>query len=185
MRATRFPHERARGAEVKSRETFSGKSRDEEIPAAGVSVVRKGGWTELTRSRRLRRQDPLPQFARFLLVGVGNTVVSFTTYRLFLALEVPYVIAATLGFSVGAVNGYVFNRRWTFVAHDTARARLLYIAVQAAGAASTSLLVFFFVRVAGTGRVAAYLATIPPVTVCMFTANRLWTFVDRSDGSSA
>lgn len=120
------------------------------------------------------------QFRRFLLVGVGNTVVSFVVYRLLLALETPYVLAAALGFSVGAVNGYILNRRWTFGARDSARAQLLYVAVQAAGAASTSLLVLLFVRVAGMGKVGAYLAAIPPVTVCMFVANRRWTFADRN-----
>jgi putative flippase GtrA len=120
------------------------------------------------------------QFARFLLVGVGNTVVSFIAYRLLLALEVPYVIAAALAFSVGALNGYVFNRRWTFAARDSARARVVYVAVQATGAASTSLLVLLFVRGLGVGKSGAYLAAIPVVTVCTFMANRLWTFADRS-----
>jgi putative flippase GtrA len=120
------------------------------------------------------------QFTRFLVVGVGNTIVSFVVYRLLLALGTPYVIAAALGFSAGAVNGYVFNRRWTFGARDSARARVLYVAVQATGAGLTSLLVLLFVRVAGAGRVGAYLAAIPPVTVCMFVANRLWTFADRN-----
>src|SRR5687767_5357524 len=116
------------------------------------------------------------QFARFLLVGVANTVLSFIAYRLLLALGTPYVIAAALGFSVGAVNGYVFNRRWTFAAHDSARARLVYVAVQVAGAASTSMLVLLFVEGFGIDKVAAYLAAIAPVTVCTFMANRLWTF---------
>ena len=47
------------------------------------------------------------------------------------------------------------------------------------GAVATSLLVPLFVAV-GVGKVVAYLAAIPPVTVCMFAANRLWTFADRS-----
>jgi hypothetical protein len=51
--------------------------------------------------------------------------------------------------------------------------------VQAIGALSTSLLVLFFVRAAGTGRVWAYLAAILPVTLSMFAANRVWTFADR------
>ena len=120
------------------------------------------------------------QFARFLFVGAGNTLLSFVAYRLLLALGTPYVLAAALGFSVGAVNGYVFNRRWTFAARDSARARVVYVAVQAAGAASTSLLVLFFVGVVGLDKVAAYIAAIPPVTVCTFMANRLWTFADRT-----
>jgi putative flippase GtrA len=120
------------------------------------------------------------QFTRFLVVGVGNTVLSFVAYRLLLAMGVPYAAAAPLAFAVGAVNGYVFNRRWTFVARDSTRARVLYVGVQAVGAVSTSLLVVLFVRMAGVGRVGAYLAAIAPVTVCMFAANRLWTFADRS-----
>ncbi len=89
------------------------------------------------------------------------------------------MLAAPLAFAAGAVNGYVFNRVWTFAARDSTRARVLYVVVQVVGAVSTSLLVLFFVRVAGTGKVWAYLTAIPPVTLCMFIANRLWTFAER------
>jgi putative flippase GtrA len=131
------------------------------------------------RNRAVRRSDTARQLPRFLIVGVGNTVLSFVVYRLLLVPGTPYVLAAPLAFAAGALNGYVFNRRWTFAASDTTRARVLYLVVQVAGAASTSLLVLFFVRVAGTGRVWAYLAAIPPVTLGMFFANRLWTFAER------
>jgi putative flippase GtrA len=127
-----------------------------------------------------RRDHPASQLARFLVVGVANTVLSFVVYRLLLAAGAWYVIAAPLAFAAGAINGYVFNRRWTFVAPDSVRARVLYVAVQIVGAVSTSLLVLFFVHAVGTGRVWAYLASIPPVTLCMFAANRLWTFAGRS-----
>ena len=73
----------------------------------------------------LRRDDPARQLARFLLVGVGNTALSFVVYRLLLALETPYLLAAPLAFAAGAANGYVFNRRWTFGARDSTRARSL------------------------------------------------------------
>jgi putative flippase GtrA len=127
----------------------------------------------------LRRPETARQLARFLVVGVGNTLVSFVVYRLLLALGIWYVVAAPLAFAVGAVNGYIFNRRWTFAARDSTRARLLYVCVAVLGAATTSLLVPLFVE-AGTGKVIAYLAAIPPVTLCMFAANRLWTFAERS-----
>ena len=119
------------------------------------------------------------QFARFLVVGVGNTVVSFIAYRLLLAVGTPYAVAAPLAFAVGALNGYVFNRRWTFAASDTTRARVLYVGFQVLGALSTSLLVVLFVDGLGVGRVWAYLASIPPVTVSLFLANRFWTFSER------
>jgi putative flippase GtrA len=142
--------------------------------------VRESSWRGRALSRKLRWDDPAPQLARFLVVGVGNTVVSFVVYRLLLALGLWYVIAAPLAFAAGAVNGYILNRRWTFAARDSTRARILYVIVQAVGAVSTSLLVLLFVRAVGTGRVWAYLAAIPPVTLCMFAANRAWTFSERS-----
>ena len=145
-----------------------------EMQDAGRSPVSRGqGWAERVRSRR---DHPGPQLGRFFVVGLGNTVLSFIVYRLLLAIGAWYLLAAPLAFAVGAVNGFVFNRRWTFHARDTTRARVLYVIVQVAGAVSTTLLVLLFVRVAGTGRIGAYLAAVPPVTLGMFVANRLWTF---------
>jgi putative flippase GtrA len=143
-------------------------------------IARACGWVERLRIRMLRRDHPARQLGRFLLVGVGNTVLSFIVYRLLIAFGAWYVIAAPLAFAAGAVNGYVFNSRWTYAARDSTRARVLYVAIQGVGALSTSLLVLLFVRAVGTGRVWAFLVAIPPVTLCMFAANRIWTFADRN-----
>jgi len=130
------------------------------------------------RGRFLHRHHPSRQFVRYVLAGLINTTLSFGVYRGLLEIGTPYAVAAPLAFAVGSVNGYILNRRWTFAAADSTRARLVYIVVQAAGAGTTSLLVWLFVS-AGTGRVWAYLAAIPPVTVSTFAANRLWTFAER------
>jgi putative flippase GtrA len=119
------------------------------------------------------------QFARFLVVGLSNTAVSVVSYRLLLVVSTPYLLAAPLAFAFGALNGYIFNRRWTFAARDTTRARLLYVLIAATGAGSTSLLVLAFAQGAGMGKVLAYVLAVPPVTVYMFAANRRWTFADR------
>jgi putative flippase GtrA len=120
------------------------------------------------------------QFGRYLLVGLGNTLLSYLAYRLLLAVGTPYVASAMLAYLVGAANGYVFNARWTFAASDSMRARISYLAVQAAGAGVTTLLVFLLVHDAGIGKVWAYAVAIPPVTVATFVGNRVWTFRDRA-----
>ena len=56
---------------------------------------------------------------------------------------------------------------------------MLYVGFQVLGALSTSLLVVLFVDGLGVGRVWAYLASAPPVTVGLFLANRFWTFGER------
>ena len=130
------------------------------------------------RSRLLHRHHPSRQFVRYVLAGLVNTTLSFGVYRGLLEIGTPYAVAAPLAFGVGSVSGYVLNRRWTFAASDSTRSRIVYVAVQAAGAGMTSLLVYLFSR-AGTGHVWAYLAAIPPVTVGTFAANRWWTFSHR------
>ena len=119
------------------------------------------------------------QFARFIVVGVFNTLISFVAYRLLLAVGTWYVLAAPIAFAVGALNGYILNRRWTFAAQDIMRARVLYIVVAAAGALTTSLLVLLFADGLATGRVWAYVIAIPPVTLGTFAANRTWTFSEQ------
>ncbi len=123
------------------------------------------------------------QFARFLCVGVGNTLISFAAYLLLLVAGTPAALAAALAFAAGAVNGYVFNRRWTFAAADSTRARAVYVVVQAAGALATSGGVWLLVHEASVGRIGAYAAAVPPVTVATFVANRGWTFRSGSTRS--
>jgi putative flippase GtrA len=142
----------------------------EERSTSAPTARRGGGGSPGARRGRLARQ-----FGRFLIVGLGNSALSFVVYRLLLESATPYLLAAPVAFAAGAVNGYFWNRRWTFVAHDSTRARVLYVTVQAAGAGLTSVLVFLFAR-AGAGKIEAYLAAVPPITVAMFFANRLWTF---------
>lgn len=120
------------------------------------------------------------QLVRFGLVGMLNTALNLAVYVALLRAGAPYVLAAPMGFITGAVMGYWLNRRWTFSAADSVRARILYALVLGAGAACTSLLVLLFVRVGGAGKLGAYLASIPPVTLAMFAANRRWTFAERS-----
>lgn len=116
------------------------------------------------------------EFARFVLIGVGNTLVSFVVYDALLAFAVPYPAASAVAFAAGAVNGYLLNRGWTFRADDSARARIRYVVVQTGGLALTTGLLSLLVRAGQLGEVAGYAATLPLVTTATFLANRTWVF---------
>jgi len=120
--------------------------------------------------------QPLGQFARFAVVGATNTLVSLAAYSLLVSASTPYVVAAAVAFAAGAANGYVLNRRWTFAADDSPRARVAYLCIQTAGALAASAIVWLLVHETGAERIAAYAVAIPPVTVSTFLANRLWAF---------
>lgn len=113
------------------------------------------------------------QLARYGTVGVSNTLLSAGVYALLVGAGMSAVEAASLAFAVGALNGFLWNRRWTFA--SSARASLaLYLVVQGAGLAATDLLVWLLARDAG--RLAAYAVAVVLVTTATFAANRRWTF---------
>ncbi len=130
----------------------------------------------MTWRSRVTRDSIVRQFGRFAVVGVSNTVVSFVAYAILIHIGVLYGAAGALAFALGAANGYILNRRWTFAARDSMRARLRYVVVQIVGLGATVALLWLFVSYAGIGRLAAYPITIPAVTVATFFANRGWTF---------
>jgi putative flippase GtrA len=125
---------------------------------------------------RLSKDSIIRQFGRFALVGISNTVVSFVAYAILIGIGVFYGAAGALAFALGAANGYILNRRWTFGARDSMRARLRYVVVQTAGLGATVTLLWLLVSYAGIGRLAAYPITVPTVTLATFFANRGWTF---------
>jgi putative flippase GtrA len=141
--------------------------------------------TDAGKIGRLRASDAavLLQFGKFVAVGMSNTAVSLLTYAGLLRIDVIYPVAGAIAFLAGAVNGYVLNRRWTFAAADTWRARRRYVLVQLAGLGATTALLWMLVSLASLGRITAYALTIPAVTLATFTANRGWTFRSRSHTS--
>ena len=125
---------------------------------------------------RLLSGSTLRQFARFSTVGLANALISLCVDALLLATGVPDIPAAGAAFAAGAVNGYLFNRRWTFDARDSTRTRLAYVAVQVAGLGATVALVSALREATDAPGLVVYVAAAGPVTVGMFLANRTWTF---------
>jgi len=120
----------------------------------------------------------MPQLLRFALVGVTNTALSYVLYLALLRVGAPVAPAAAIAFAAGAANGYALNRRWTFAARDSGRARASYLLVQALALGVNSALVWSAAR-AGAPHDAALAVALPPVALASFAANRAWTFSRR------
>jgi putative flippase GtrA len=120
----------------------------------------------------------LVQFVKFGIVGISNTLITFAVYTLLLKVfGVWYLAASAIGFIVGAVNGFLLNRRWTFADHvGDAYTPVRWGIVQTAGLGLNLGLLYLLVHDAGVDElIAQALATIV-VTVSTFLVNRAWTF---------
>ena len=118
------------------------------------------------------------QFVKFGIVGVSNTLLSFAVYALLLkVLGVWYLGASAIAFAVGAANGFLWNRRWTFREHvGDALTPVRWFVVQGFGLLLNLGLVYVFVEHAGLDKLVGQACATAIVTVLTFFANRAWTF---------
>jgi putative flippase GtrA len=130
------------------------------------------------RQRLLGSAGVLVQFLKFGIVGVSNTLLTFAVYTLLLKVAgVWYLAASAIGFTAGAVNGFLLNRRWTFRGHvGDAFTPLRYVVVQGFGLGLNEGLLYLFVDSAKLDKLLAQVFATGIVTVTTFTANRVWTF---------
>jgi putative flippase GtrA len=118
------------------------------------------------------------QFVKFGIVGVSNTLIAFAVYTLLLKVfGVWYVAASGIGFAIGAVNGFLWNRAWTFKGHvGDALTPVRWFVVQGCGLLLDLGLVYVLVDGTGMDKLLGQAVTTVVVTVLTFFVNRAWTF---------
>lgn len=129
--------------------------------------------------RGVRKPHNWYQLIRFGLVGASGYIVNLAVFALCVhALGINYRAAAAIAFLMAVSNNFVWNRQWTFKAHDG------HAGFQAARFFVVSLLVFGFnllvlellVSGAGMAEVPAQAIAIAAATPLNFIGNKLWSF---------
>jgi putative flippase GtrA len=131
--------------------------------------------------RRPRFAPTVLQLVRFGLVGATNTALTLGTYAALVALHAPVALAGAVSWGVGAVNGFVLNRAWTF--RGAARGAVpaaRYAVVALVGAGLDAALVAFAVSEDHLPHLAGELAVLPPVTLLSFLLCRGWVFAPEA-----
>jgi putative flippase GtrA len=148
-------------------------SKPTQPPRSPSSVAGAGG--------RLR-SPLLVQFVKFGIVGVSNTLLTFAVYGLLLKVfGVWYLAASAIGFTAGATNGFLLNRRWTFRGHvGDALTPVRWAIVQGCGLGINEGLLYLFVHDARLDKLLAQACATAVVTISTFFANRAWTFRTHS-----
>ena len=117
------------------------------------------------------------QFVKFGIVGVSNTLLTLVVYDVLLKLGVWYLAASAIGFVVGAINGFLLNRRWTFKEHVGDRSTpVKWGIVQTCGLGVDEVLLYLLVHDAQIDKLLAQVCATGVVTVTTFFVNRAWTF---------
>lgn len=130
----------------------------------GAGVRRPANWLELVR---------------FAAVGGSGYVVNLLVFAAMVeAASADHKLAALAAWLVAVANNFLWNRRWTFRAHDGhagfQAARFLAVSV---GAFLVSFAILeLLVTTAGVAEVPAQAISIVCATPLSFLGNKLWTF---------
>jgi putative flippase GtrA len=112
--------------------------------------------------------DPLPvkqalhekpgvrQFVKFAIVGLSSTVINFgISYFLQYQMHFPLVPSLTIAFLLSCLNGFIWNRQWTFRHHrsnSAATQSLRFVAVNIVGFVLNTSIAVFIVALYESGK---------------------------------
>ena len=126
------------------------------------------------------KQGLLHQMVRYGLVGGVVVASDFAVFTLIL-LGFPgaHLVANMAGKAAGAMVGFILHKRFTFSWEQkdgAGRQALSYLAVFLANIASSSLLLWLLVDVAGLNAFIAKIFVDGVVIATSFIASRLWVY---------
>jgi putative flippase GtrA len=116
------------------------------------------------------------RFVRFGVVGISNTVLTLVAYEILTRVGVADTAASALGFAVGAANGYLLNRSWTFRVRGGTAMLARYVAVQGLGALLSAAGVGLATSDLSLRKLAAECVVLPLVTLLTYTLARTVVF---------
>jgi putative flippase GtrA len=127
----------------------------------------------------LRKPANWLQLVRFGTVGASGYVVNLAVFTVAVhGAGFAYYVAATLAFIVALSNNFVWNRVWTFRAHDghAGFQAARFVVVSLVAFAFNLLVLFVLVEFAGMAKVPAQAIAIAAATPMNFLGNKLWSF---------
>lgn len=92
------------------------------------------------------------QIIRYGMVGILNTLIDFATLNILVAMGgvasgFPLVLCNAMAFFAANLNGYFFNKKWTFAEKDgtSLKQYLYYLLLAAGGLVINSLILYLIV----------------------------------------
>ena len=140
-----------------------------------------------------KQMDGLLQFIKFGIIGLSNTVVSYTIYigTLFLLQKwgifpkIDYLIGNVTGFMISVLWSFYWNRKFVFHPEEGKQIPLLraliktYVSYAFTGLFLNSILSVFWVEWIGMSKIYAPIFNLLISVPLNFVMNKFWAFRSR------
>lgn len=122
----------------------------------------------------------MKRFLKFGTVGVFNTLITLGSYTLLIYIGMNYLLANVLGYMLGVLNSYYWNKKWVFKAGDVkADVFLKFASVNVFTLGFNTLILYLLVHYAGIHPVLANIVAIGSGMVLNYLLNARWTFAAK------
>ena len=125
-------------------------------------------------------KNKMLQFIKFSLVGVLNTAITVLSYNLLVFLGVNYIVANIIGYALGTLNSYFWNKSWVFKSNENKyKLFVKFIIVNLITLGLNSYILTVLVTKIHLNKTLSQLAATAVGMVVNFILNKLWTFNDK------
>ena len=131
--------------------------------------------------KELLKRDVVKQFLRFLLIGLESTVLNYLFFLILLYfLMVNYVASYAIGFVVGTLFGFVFNKLWTFESEREAHKEIgIYFLVYLISLGIGAVLIRFIVNHFNLIPAIANIPVLVVTTIINFLGTKVLAFRNK------
>lgn len=129
-------------------------------------------------------RDGALKFVRFCVVGLVSNALLFLLYIAATGMGMGHKLAATLGYVIGVLQTFIFNRAWSFRDRGALGPALFrYAAIYAFGYVFNMAVLVVLVDHGGFNHQFVQGFTILTLSVLLFLAQRFWVFREQAKGT--
>lgn len=116
------------------------------------------------------------QFIKFCLVGASNTVISLIIYWILLKFNIDYLVASTISYLAGIINGYFFSSSFVFKNKHNLKQAIMFIAVYLSSLLLNLLFLYVLVNYLHVTKFLAQVLVTGFNVIYNYLLNKVWTF---------
>lgn len=117
------------------------------------------------------------RFLKFGIVGVMNTLITFASYSLLVYLGVNYMVSNVIGYALGILNSYFWNKGWVFKKKDAdSKTVMKFIVVNLITLGFNTGFLYILVDNLYVNKYLAQIGATALGLIINYTLNKIWTF---------
>lgn len=127
------------------------------------------------------------QFIQFGIVGLSNTLISYTIYAILVHFQTNYLLASSIGFIVSVINSFYWNNKYVFKQRTAEKSKRVlwkkfyrtFLSYAGTGLILHNVLLIFWIQVCGLQEMIAPIINLFITVPLNYVMNKFWAFREK------